>query len=159
MNRIAVIFLWLLVIDLGLALGAGLYESRLVIPRWLTLPRESWTDAGRTFWVYVTTGPLTVLTLINLVAAWRDGPPRRTWWMAAAVIALIERVATFAYFIPTLLHLETTPGLSPREVADGVLRWGFFNYGRHGLLLASWICALYALTLAGEAATRRRRFS
>lgn len=158
MSRLTVIFLWLLVINLGLALGAGIYESRVIIPQWLAMPREAWTDAGRTFWVYVTTGPLTLLTLANLAAAWGDGPPRRTWWMGAAVIALVERGATFAYFIPTLLHLETTPGLAPQEIADGLLRWAFFNYGRHALLFASWLCALYALTLAGEAATRRRRF-
>jgi hypothetical protein len=158
MSRLTIIFLWLLIINLGLALGAGIYESRVVIPRWIAMPRGEWADAGRQFWLYVTTGPLTLLTLVNLAAAWRDGPPRRTWWLAAAVIVLVERVATFAYFIPTLLHLESAPGLSPQQIANGLLRWAFFNYGRHALLLAGWLCALYALTLAGEAATRRRRF-
>jgi hypothetical protein len=34
------ILLWLFVIDLGIAFGAGLYESRVVIPRWETFRRR-----------------------------------------------------------------------------------------------------------------------
>ena len=157
-NRFATLFLWLLVIDLGVALGAGIYESRVVIPQWMAMPRESWDEGARSFWIYVVTGPLTVLTIINLAAAWRDGPPRRTWWLSAALIVLIERVATFAYFMPVLAHLEGAPDISPRALADGLLRWSFFNYGRHVLLLAGWLSALRAVTLAGEVSAKRRRF-
>jgi hypothetical protein len=32
--------LWLFVINLGVALGAGLYESRIVVPQWLSVSRE-----------------------------------------------------------------------------------------------------------------------
>ena len=30
------IVLWLFVIDLGIAFGAGLYEGRIVVPQWLS---------------------------------------------------------------------------------------------------------------------------
>ena len=33
--RFKAIFLWLFVINLGMAFGAGLYEARVVIPQWL----------------------------------------------------------------------------------------------------------------------------
>lgn len=29
--------LWLFVINLGIAVGAGLYESRIAVPQWLSL--------------------------------------------------------------------------------------------------------------------------
>jgi hypothetical protein len=74
------ILLWLFVINLGIACGAGLYESRIVVPQCLSGSSESgyrWNaeaarqaNTGPRFWVYVTTVPLTLLTLASLVAAW-----------------------------------------------------------------------------------------
>jgi hypothetical protein len=61
------ILLWLFVMNLGIACGAGIYEARIVIPQWVSSPRESmfrWNaevsrrlDVGRRFWVFVTTVP------------------------------------------------------------------------------------------------------
>jgi hypothetical protein len=43
--------LWLFVINLGIALGAGLYESRIVVPQWIGSSRDAvrrWNaDAAR----------------------------------------------------------------------------------------------------------------
>ncbi|HSC05395.1 MAG TPA: hypothetical protein VLD59_01060, partial [Steroidobacteraceae bacterium] len=64
------IVLWLFVVNLGTAFGAGVYEARVVIPQWLDLPPKEWPNTGVLFWVYVTTVPLTVLTILNAVAAW-----------------------------------------------------------------------------------------
>ena len=79
------ILLWLFVINLGTAFGAGIYESRVVVPQWQNTPPQTWTNTGLEFWVYVTTVPLTLLTLANLVAAWRERGPRRYWWLGASV--------------------------------------------------------------------------
>lgn len=100
------ILLWLFVINLGIACGAGLYEARVVIPQWAEIPPQSWPNTGLMFWVYVTTIPLTVLTVANLIAAWMDSSPRRSWWLSAAGVILLERVATFVYFIPTMVGLS-----------------------------------------------------
>ncbi len=32
------VLLWLFVINLGIALGAGLYEARIVVPEWIDAP-------------------------------------------------------------------------------------------------------------------------
>ena len=66
------ILLWLFVINLATAFGAGIYESRVVVPQWQNTPPQTWTNTGLEFWVYVTTVPFTLLTLANLVAAWRE---------------------------------------------------------------------------------------
>jgi hypothetical protein len=71
------VLLWLFVINLGTAFGAGIYESRVVVPQWQNTPPQTWPNTGLHFWVYVTTVPLTLLTIANLVAAWRDRWPRR----------------------------------------------------------------------------------
>ncbi len=84
-------------INRGIALGAGLYESRIVFPQWLGHSPGSaarWNaeaaraaDTGRTFWVFVTTGPLTLLTLANLVVGWRSQGALWAWWLGSALAA------------------------------------------------------------------------
>jgi hypothetical protein len=77
MNRyIPDVLLWLFVINHGIAFGAGLYEQRIVLPQWFSRSSGSGirvnseamrnTDTGRRFWAFVTTVPLTLLTLANL---------------------------------------------------------------------------------------------
>jgi hypothetical protein len=76
-ESIAKIVLWLFVINLGIAFGTGLYESRIVVPHWLSSTPESgyrWNaeaarqaNTGLRFWVYVTTVPLTLLTFASLM--------------------------------------------------------------------------------------------
>ena len=53
--------LWLFIIFLGTAFGAGFYESRVVVPMWTSDPPASLAspDSGHRFWAFVTTGPLT----------------------------------------------------------------------------------------------------
>ncbi len=55
--------LWLFVINLGVAFGAGVYEARVVVPQWAAMPPSQWPNTGILFWVYVTTVPLTLLRL------------------------------------------------------------------------------------------------
>src|SRR5262245_63767412 len=95
--------LWLFILFLGTTFGAGLYESRISVPRWIT--PDGWDaaaagrdDVGRRFWAFVTTLPLTLLTIVSLVQAWAS----RSWWLAAAVTALVERFLTFGYFLPKI---------------------------------------------------------
>jgi hypothetical protein len=147
--------LWLLVINLGLAFGAGLYEHRIVVPRWMTSSEFSgrhWNaksarrdDTGRKFWAFVTTVPLTLLTLANLFGAWRASGPVRWWWLAAGLAALADRVLTFSYFIPTMVGLMRAVD-SPDSVAVAT-RWSNLNYVRHATVLVAWLTALKAFAL------------
>ena len=82
----------LFVVFLCVALGAGLYESRVEVPQWIeqTDAAYRWNaeaareaDAGRRFWAFVTTGPLTVLSLASLVLAWRSTGALRRRWLAS----------------------------------------------------------------------------
>ena len=148
------ILLWLFVINLGIAFGAGLYEHRIVTPDWISDDgsRSHWNaeaarrdNTGLRFWAYVTTGPLTLLTLASLVVAWKASGPERGWWLTAALIVLVDRVLTFGYFIPTMVGLMTAPD-SPAAVAAAT-RWMSLNYLRHVLVLSGWLAALKALSL------------
>ena len=153
------ILLWLFVVNLGIAFGAGLYEHRIVVPGWITSDRSGvhWDakaagrdNVGLRFWAYVTTGPLTLLTLANLAAAWMSTGPERTWWLAACLAVLADRVLTFSYFIPTMIRLMNAPD-SPAAAAAAT-RWLGMNYVRHAITLFGWLAALRAFSLWYRAA-------
>jgi hypothetical protein len=154
-EAISATLLWMFVINLGIAFGAGLYEHRIVVSRWITSSESSgshWNadaarrdDTGRRFWGFVTTVPLTLLTLANLVVAWRASSPVRWWWLVAGLAALADRAFTFSYFIPTMVGLMRATD-SPSSVAAATCWWNL-NYVRHAIVLAAWVAALQALTL------------
>src|SRR5215831_20089331 len=109
MAAVISIVLALFGINLGIAFGAGLYESRITVSQWLSFSASSgyrWNaqaareaNVGLRFWVYVTTVPLTLLTIASLVAAWSTPNEVRNWWLAAGAAVLVDRVMTFSYFI------------------------------------------------------------
>jgi len=153
-SPLAATLLWLFVINLGIAFGAGLYEHRIVVGRWLTSSRESgahWSsdaarrdDTGRRFWAIVTTVPLTILTVASLFAARRGCGAYCDWWLAAAFAALVDRAFTFSYFIPTMVRLMRAPD-SPESVVVA-MRWWNLNYLRHAIVLAAWLMSLKAFS-------------
>ena len=155
--RITRLLLWLFVIDLGIAFGAGLYEHRIVVPTWITAGADGpvWNaaaaraaDTGLRFWAYVTTGPLTLLTIANLVASWRSTGPARRPWLIAALAAAADRLLTFGYFIPTMISLMSAPDSA--QSAARAAQWSALNYVRHLLVLIAWIAAMRALILVSQ---------
>ncbi len=143
------IVLWLFVINLGIVFGAGLYEARVVVPLWASAPPESLKspDSGRRFWAFTTTIPLTLLTLGSLFIAWGDRQPLHQYWLSAALVTLVDRLATFSYFIPTMLRLQRASGMSASDVRAKFSRWTRANYARSALTLVAWLLALKALTM------------
>lgn len=153
MQKPAIITLWLFVIFLGISVGAGLYEARIMVPIWYDTPPETWLNTGIAFWAFVTTGPLTLLVLAGLYCAWRSTGPVRPWWLAALAVSVVERIATFAYFIPTMAWLQGQTGDAGAAVTSTLETWTFVNHGRHVLSISAWLLALKALSLLGPVRT------
>jgi hypothetical protein len=151
------VLLWLFVINLGIAFGAGLYESRIVVPQWLSFSRDTgyrWNaeaarnaDVGLRFWVYVTTLPLTLLTFASLIVAWWTPSVVRNWWLAAAAAAAVDRAMTLSYFIPTMIKLMGDEVFEQSDAVTKALRWVRLSYIRHAATLVAWLAALKALSL------------
>jgi len=156
-EKITKILLWLFVINLGIALGAGLYERVIVVPQWLECSPDAsrvWNaeaakeaNTGLRFWVYVTTVPLTFLTLASLLVAWRwtKGALRR-WWLGAALAELAARIMTFGYFIPTMITLMNG-GLAQSEAVRMATQWAQLGSLRHVLGAIALLAALKAFSL------------
>jgi hypothetical protein len=149
-DDIEAIVLWLLVVNLGVAFGAGIYESRFEVPRWRHLPPREWTNTGTRFWAFVTTGPLTLLTVASLVLVWGAGGARQDWWLVATALLVVERLMTFGYFIPTMARLQSSHSPVPAEVDATLSRWMKLNLGRHLLDLAAWLTAPAAFSTVGD---------
>ena len=155
MAAFAEIILWFFVINLGVAFGAGLYEHQVVVPQWFVpgsggphVDSEAMrrTDPGRKFRAGVTTLPLTFLTLASLVCAWQIGGRECAWWLAAATITLVERIATFGFFIPTAIKLVRSE-TSAAQASSLARQWQPANVVRISLNLVAWLVALKALVL------------
>jgi hypothetical protein len=157
MSRASVVLLWLLVVLLGISVGAGLYEARVMLPIWAATPPENWVNTGTRFWVFVSTGPLTLTVLASLWFAWRSPRPVRPWWVAALAVATVERIATFGYFIPTLAPLMGQPSADAAVVDATLETWSLLNHGRHLLSISAWLLALKALSLSGRSDMLRGR--
>jgi Domain of unknown function (DUF1772) len=153
---VATALLWLLVVTLGISVGAGLYEARIELPRWLTYTDSAgyaWhaeearaANTGLRFWVYVTTGPLTLLTLASLIVVWRTTGELRRWWLIALAVLLVERSMTFGFFIPTMFQL-TNGSMPDAEAVATALRWQNLNVVRHVASGSAFLLMLKAFSV------------
>jgi hypothetical protein len=155
---VARIVLWLFVICLGLDLGAGIYEARVVVPLWADGVPDTLAagnpygrvavDAGMHFWAYMTSA-VAVLAILTLVFGILAPMPRRGWQIFAAAVELVAVAMTLLYFRPTLvrLFLSHGAGLSAAEIASTVGRWVTWSRVRIVISLLAWCAALRAATL------------
>jgi hypothetical protein len=157
------VVLFLFVINLGVAFGAGLYESIIVLPDWLRADANGtlhWNaeaaiadNPGLRFWIFVSTIPLTLLAGTNLWIAWhRCEGVLKNWWMTGAVLSLLDRATTILYFIPIMIGLLGS-GDTP-EAAASAERWMTLNYMRHLLVFGAWMAAFRTWTMALSAKRR-----
>lgn len=149
---------WLLfglVMGLGLQIGAGLYEARVVVPLWVHEAPESTIeffnppmriDAGRHFWMLVTP-PVGVLSFANLYFAWENPADTLQLWMFASVASCTVFVVTMVYFVPTLMSFATGAQMDQKQLAFKARLWAALNWARSLVLLAAWIAALQALLM------------
>jgi len=170
MNRQTVIkvIIWLLVLFTGVAFGAGMYEARVEVPQWFSVADGAtvWqgevakaADPGLNFWAFVTTGPITLLTLLSVVLIWKTKGNVRRWWLVVLVFLLVDRIMTFSYFIPTMVELMDGK-LVQVEAVRVAQQWANLNVVRliaSGLsfvaaikLLVEWHHDEYVLSLKGK---------
>ena len=144
--------LWALVVGLGLQVGAGIYEARVIVPLWASNPPASVIeffaqpmrpDSGGRFWIFLT--PIVgLISLGNLVFAWSSTGPGRSSWLFAAGASFAITVVTFAYFVPAILLLPKADKLPADVVTSKVQWWVRLNWVRAIVLAAAWLAALNA---------------
>jgi hypothetical protein len=141
--NVPVLALLAFVIFHGMAFGAGLFEQRITVP-YLDSHAMRTDDTGRQFWGFISTGPLSVLLLINLYYAAISVSPARSLWLAACATTLVERIFTFSFFIPRAIRLMREAEPVSAEAAASAIRWRSLNWLRLALSLLAWLLALAA---------------
>jgi hypothetical protein len=163
-SRVSYLLLCLLVVVLGIEIGAGLYEARVLVPLWSSAPPESLIHynlqtlrpmPGQRFWI-VSTPLVGLLGLANLVAGWRSTVATRRWWLlgAGGVVAIV--VITFVYFVPALMGFERVRSGADGSLAASVNRWVILNWVRAAIYTVSWLCLLRAYHGAGHVGPEQR---
>lgn len=139
----------------GIVVGAGLFETRVVIPQWASasnaaeveaaLERSGHIASGTRFWALLV--PAVVpLTVANLYAALRSEDPRRGWWVASAGTMTAVSIATAGYYVPELRRLRHARDLADEQLRSKI-KWRVrLDHVRLGVLVAAWFAGLKALS-------------
>ena len=155
------IALSLFIFFLSLGLGGGLYETLAVYPNLRNDPTpqnfsKKLKDsgqllAGRRFWPVVS--PTTMLlAILNLFVAWHAEGLLRSVWLAAAIATILKSIASYAYFVPTMIgKLAKAEAMKPEELTRTVRTWTALSPLRLIPELFAWICATWAWSLLGHA--------
>lgn len=154
--------LWAFVIAMGIGVGAGLYEARVITPLWSASPPESvagWRallaanpqyapHGGDDFWVFVTP-TRALLGILLLVTATRVTGQHRQWRLVAGVLTLALFAIAALWLIPTsqALFASEGPPLSPDRIVALTRDYVRLNYVFQGLGIAAFLAGLRALSL------------
>lgn len=154
-TKISQLFLKLFVTFLSFEAGAGLYETRVLIPLWSASPPETvrgWDStltvrSRERFWKLI--HPALIFSAVaTLTAGWETPWRHRRWLLASTLASLIVEVASLAYFVPTLVKLlvQRGEGFSDEEISKKVNTWVKLNGARAALGTAGFLAALQALS-------------
>lgn len=150
---------------LGIELGAGLYETLVIVPLWSASPPDSVVayaqynaaypqfapNQGGRFWIFVT--PLVGLAALSVFfSGLKTRPEHRRWRLAAAIITIVVVGFTFAWFVPNIILLlsKEVANLSGERITGLAGWWVRLNWARAVLVAAAWLAALRALTISSR---------
>jgi hypothetical protein len=145
----------LLFLTVTLALGGGLYEILVIYPGWKNdvdpqtlrakLQSSGQILAAKSFWPIVSPAQV-LLSVINIVLAWHHTSGAQAYWLAAAVAVFINRLITFSYFIPVMIHKIMQPETIEAARLRGIVkRWIALSPLRLFFELFSWIMLVVVL--------------
>lgn len=157
--------LWFFVIALGIELGAGLYETLVVMPAWTHAIPDSVIgyyqhnaadpkfalNAGGRFWMVAT--PLVgLLSIATLLTGFKTRTGHRRWRIIGSALALIVVIATFAWFVPNIIKLGSSAVMTMdrAEVASLANWWVRLNWVRVAMVSLGWLAALRALSIPAK---------
>jgi hypothetical protein len=156
------IALALLLLTIVLSAGGGLYEILVIYPNWRNskdaVELKEWMQssgqnyAGTRFWPLASPAQA-LLSMINLVMAWRYDGPGHQLWLIAAILIFVTRVITFSYFIPVMITKLARAEDVPAAQLPGIIkRWTGLSPLRLIPEFAALIIGVWALLFLAVAA-------
>lgn len=152
MKKMQTPFLVLGILAFTSVTAAGLYEHVAMVPRWSAAPPVSLSmfkgpygvNAGL-FWRSIHPVTLVLLT-IALILNWRS--PRRRPVLVAYLSYIVVLALTFAFFVPELISIITTPisSASDAGLTARAGQWETLSLLRLGLMFVMSAVLLFSLT-------------
>lgn len=154
-----------LLVLLGLEMGAGCYEGRVVVPQWSADPQAAFNffhanpafalNAGPRWWIFLT--PLT--GLVALVAALLAGrlPAAQTKWVRyGGIVAFAMTVITFSYFVPTIMELQSgrVLRLTAEQARSKAALWAGLNWVRAAIVFTAWVLVIRGVSRGSAVSAR-----
>jgi hypothetical protein len=88
-----------------------------------------------------------LLSLLNIWAALQTSGAVRAIWLTAAIVIAIRSIATYSYFVPTMiLKLYKPETMTRADLEKTVRRWTSLSPLRIYLEFPAWIAALWVLS-------------
>ncbi len=146
---------------LGIDLGAGLYETVVVVPVWSHAGAESIIgyyelnmanpqfslNAGPKFWSFLTPA-VGLFAIATLATSFKTSPQHRKWRIAGSSLAVFMVACTFAWFVPNIIKLfYAVPNMPAADIATTAKWWVNLNYGRVVIGITAWIWILRAFAI------------
>jgi len=155
------IVLALLLLTIVLSAGGGLYEILVIYPNWKSsvnsaelkerLHSSGQIYAGTRFWPLASPAQA-LLSIANLILAWRYDGPAHTLWLITAILIFVTRVITFSYFIPVMLNKLMRAEKVPAGELPGIIkRWTTLSPLRLISEFAALFTGVWALLLLAAA--------
>lgn len=159
--KFSTIILWIFAAFLSIEVGAGLYETLVIIPMWMGGAPDSVIKyyelyavnpqfalrAGERFWMFFTPS-VGLFALATLLSSFKTSPQHRKWRLIASGLSFFVVVVTFAWFVPNILRLTfEVPTMSPTEITTTANRWVILNYIRCVLAVTAMLCTFRTLSL------------
>lgn len=153
--------LWLFVVILGIEVGAGLYETIVIIPMWMGGGSDSVIKyyelyaanpqfalrSGEKFWMFFT--PLVgLLAIATFLTSFKTSPTHRKWRQIGSGLTVFIVVVTFAWFVPNIMRLTfDVPNMTAEAITTTAKWWVNLNYIRCVLAVTAVVCVLKALSV------------
>jgi len=151
------ILLCAFIFSVGMGVGGGVYETRVVYPNWIKDPTpdglgeklasSGQSGAARRYWPLIS--PMSaLLAVLNAFFAWHQNGLVRTLWLTSSVSIIIKSASTYGYFVPTYIRriarAETMDIMALRRV---VHTWANLSPLRVLVETLAWITGMWALMI------------
>jgi hypothetical protein len=151
------ILLCAFIFSVGMGIGGGVYETRVVYPNWIKEPTPNGlgerlvssgqTGAARRYWPLISPTSA-LLAVLNAFFAWHHTGLVRTLWLTSSVSIIFKSAGTYAYFVPTYIRRIAKPEMMDIMALRRVVRtWTKLSPLRVLVETFAWITGIWALMI------------
>jgi hypothetical protein len=146
------------IFSVGIGIGGGLYETRVVYPNWVKDPTpdglsEKLISSGQAgaatrYWPLVSPASA-LLAILNVFLSWHQAGAVRSLWLMSSLAIVLKSTATYGYFVPTYIRQIAKPRVMDSAALRRVVRtWAGLSPLRIVVETFAWITGMWAILLS-----------